>query len=95
MSCKVYTGDASLRKPVRIVCSNFNTDLSTSMILRMGFWTRNPQTDVSLAIPVELSNYRMDNDRNRNYDIIEGAIRVIPTSTTPIADTGNFVGSST
>ena len=95
MSCKVYTGDAALKQPVRIACSNFNADVGTGNIVRFGFWTRNPTTTVSLAIPMMFGNYRMDNDRFRSWSFVEAAIRVIPSSQTPIADSGNFASSST
>ena len=94
MSCKVYTGDASINQPIKIVCSNFNMDIQTSHIVRFGFWVRNPTTTKSLAIPVMFGNYRIDYDRNRCWDIVEAGIRVIPTSQTPIADNGNFASSS-
>lgn len=95
MTCKVYTGDANNNQPAKIVCSSFGVILGTSHTVKMGFWVKNPQTSVGLAIPVQIYSYDPLNIRKNVWTMIESAIEVIPTSATPIADLGNFVTSST
>jgi hypothetical protein len=54
MTCKVYTGDSSNNQPAKIVCSNFGVNLGTTTTVKMGFWVKNPQTTVGLAIPIQI-----------------------------------------
>lgn len=70
MDCKVYTGDASNHQPVKIVCSNFNTAITNSKIVRMGFWTRNPSTTDALAIPVQIYSYDQYRARKDTWSMI-------------------------
>jgi hypothetical protein len=57
MSCKVYTGDASNNQPVKIICSSFSSSLSTSTVIKFGFWVVNPQSQVALSIPIQVYTY--------------------------------------
>lgn len=95
MDCKVYKGDSTNHQPVKIVCSNFNTDITSSMLNKIGFWVRNPSTNVGLAIPVQIYSYDTYRARKDCWSIVESAIRVLPTSSTPISDLGNFATGST
>ena len=94
MDCKVYTGDFSTRQPVKIVCSNFNTAITNTMAVKMGFWTKNPSTSIGLSIPVQIYSFDTYRARKDTWSMIEAGIRVLPTSQTPISDTGNFDSSS-
>ena len=94
MTCKVYTGDLNTRQPVKIVCSNFNTAITNAMAVKMGFWTRNPATIIGLTIPVQIYSFDPYRARKDTWSMIKAAIRVLPTSQTPISDTGNFDSSS-
>ena len=95
MSCKVYRGDSTNHQPVKIVCSSFNTAITSSMLVKMGFWVRNPSTSVGLAIPIQVYSYDTLRARKDCWSMIEAGIRVLPTSATPISDLGNFASSST
>lgn len=90
MDCKVYTGDASNHQPVKIVCSNFNTAITNSKIVRMGFWTRNPSTTDALAIPVQIYSYDQYRARKDTWSMIEAGIRVIPRENLVMRSSGNF-----
>lgn len=57
-TCKVYTGDTSNNKPVKIICSNFNTNILTSSTVKLGFWVKNPATIKALAIPIFVYSYK-------------------------------------
>ena len=61
----------------------------------MGFWVKNPTTNYGMAIPVQIYSYDPYRDRKDTWSIIEAAIKVLPTSQTPISDDGNFALSST
>jgi hypothetical protein len=52
MNCKVFTGDPTINQPVKIICSGFNSIVTTSSTIKFGFWVVNPSTTVGLAIPV-------------------------------------------
>ena len=94
MECKVYTGDLSNHQPVKIICSNFNTAITTSHLVKMGFWVRNPNVNYGLAIPVQIYSWDTYRARKDTWSMIESAIKVLPTSQTPISDDGNFQLSS-
>ena len=94
MSCKVYTGDKTNNQPVKIVCSNFNVQITTSRTLKFGFWVRNPSTLIGLAIPVQVYSYDAYRARKDCWTMLEAGINVIPTTNTPISDLGNFEISS-
>ena len=94
MDCKVYTGDNQNHKPAKIVCSNFNAQITTASTLKFGFWVKNPATIVGLAVPVFVYSYDTYQARKDCWSLIEAGIRVIPTSATPIADLGDFTTSS-
>ena len=95
MECKVYTGDNQNNQPVKIVCSNFNAQLTTSTILKMGFWVKNPSTDKGLAIPIQIYSFDTNNAKKDCWSMIEAGIKILPTAVTPISFTGNFAcGSS-
>jgi len=70
MDCKVYTGDANNHQPVKIVCSNFNTDIINSRMVKMGFWTRNPTTTSGLAIPVQIYSFDTYRARKDTWSMI-------------------------
>lgn len=95
MDCKVYIGNVDTLEPIKIVCSNFNTQITTSTLVKMGFWTVNPSSAVGLAIPVQIYSFDTYRARKDTWSIIEAGIRVIPTDKTPITDLGNFDVSST
>jgi hypothetical protein len=94
MRCKVFTSDATIGSPVKIVCSNFNIAITTSRSVKFGFWVVNLSSSVSLAIPIQI--YALDQPTQRKFvwSIIEAGIRILPITTTPISDTGNFASSS-
>lgn len=94
MTCKVYTGDNQNNQPAKIVCSSFSAALSTTTTIKMGFWVKNPQTSIGLAIPIQIYSFDPYLGRKNVWSIIESAIKVIPTSVTPISDLGNFATSS-
>lgn len=94
MTCKVYTGESTLGSPVKIICSNFNTAITTSNTLRFGFWVFNPASSISMAIPVQVYAFDQPSQRKFCWSIIEAGIRILPISTTPISDIGNFQSSS-
>ena len=55
--CKVYKGDKTNKKPVKIICSNFDADILTTSTVKLGFWVKNPATTKSLAIPIFVYSY--------------------------------------
>ena len=79
MDCKVYTGDLQNHQPVKIVCSNFNTAITNSKLVKMGFWVRNPSTNYGMAIPVQLYSYDTYRARKDTWSMIEAGIKVLPT----------------
>jgi hypothetical protein len=93
MSCKVYTGDKTNHQPVKIVCSSFSSTPGTSSTIKMGFWVKNPATSVGLAIPVQVYTIEPNTAKRNAWSIVESAIKVLPTTTTAIADLGNFATS--
>ena len=94
MSCKVYTGDASNNQSVKIVCSNFNTAITSSMTVKFGFWVVNPSSTTGMAIPVTIYAYNQNGGNKYIWSIIEAGIRILPSLASPIADLGNFYISS-
>lgn len=94
MTCKVYTADTYIGSPVKIICSNFNTVITTTMTVKFGFWVINPTSTVSLAIPVQI--YALDQPSQTKFvwSILEAGIRILPITTTPITDRGNFASSN-
>lgn len=95
MKCKVYTGDKLNNQPVKIVCSSFSSTPGTSTTIKMGFWVKNPSTSVGLAIPVQVYSFEPNTAKKNAWSLVEAAIKVLPTTTTAIADLGNFAVSST
>lgn len=94
MTCKVYTGDKTNHQPAKIICSSFSATLTTSTTVKFGFWVKNPITSVGLAIPVRVYVYDPYAARKNAWSVIEAAINVLPTTTTPISDLGNFYVST-
>ncbi len=90
MTCKVFTGDNQNHQSVKIVCSNFNPTPTTSSNIKFGFWVKNPATTISLAIPVFAYAFAPNTGIKNAWSMIQAAINVIPTTTTPVADLGNF-----
>ena len=95
MQCKVYTGDSANDRPVKIVCSNFNTALTTSTVLKMGFWVRNPPSEVGLAIPIQVYALNQVSMQKTCWSMVEGGVKVLPTSVSPVSITGLFSAGST
>jgi hypothetical protein len=55
MKCKVYTGDQTNNQPVRIVCNQFSlATITSSHVIKFGFWVKNPSTSIGLAIPIQV-----------------------------------------
>lgn len=96
MTCNVYPGtaSASYKQPTKIVCSNFATTLATTTLLKFGFWVVNPSTNVGMAIPVQVYAYDQPTARKFVWSMVEAGIRVLPVTTTPISDLGNFASSN-
>lgn len=94
MECKVYPGDQSRIQPTKIVCSKFSATITSSMTVKFGFWVINPSSSVSMAIPIQIYGYDQPSGRKFIWSIIEGGIRVLPITVTPISDDGNFVSSN-
>lgn len=90
MTCKVYTGQGSQGIPVKIICSNFNTALTSATVLKFGFWVTNPSVTRSLAIPVTVYSYDQYAVTKANWNILESAFNMIVTVASPILDNGNF-----
>lgn len=90
MRCKVYVGQRSNHQPVKIICSDFNTAITTSNILRFGFWVTNPTVTRSLAIPITIYSYDQVYIKKNNWNFIERGCNIIMTSTAPLWDFGNF-----
>ena len=95
MECKVYPGNVADQQPTKIVCSTFSSTISTSTTIKFGFWIVNPATTKGLAIPIQLYAYDQPTARKFVWSILEGGIRVLPITVTPISDLGNFYTSST
>lgn len=97
MTCSVFPGDTySLsRQPVRIICSKFNTAITTANNLKFAFWVVNPASTVALAIPVQIYAYDQPSSTKFVWSILEAGIRILPITQTPINDNGNFALSST
>lgn len=94
MTCKVYTGDLASRQPVKIICSNFNTPLTTSTNVKFGFWVVNPASTVSMAFPVQVYAFDQPSQTKFVWSIVEAGIRILPVTVTPINDLGNWLSSS-
>jgi hypothetical protein len=94
MTCKVYTGELTVGSPVKIVCSNFNTAITTAMSVQFGFWVVNPASSVSMAIPVQVYAFDQPSQTKFCWSMVEAGIRILPITTTPITDIGNFQSSS-
>lgn len=90
MTCKVYPGQGSQSIPVKIVCSNFNILLTSSTVLKFGFWVTNPTVVRSLAIPVTIYSYNQYTATKANWNFLESAFPIVTTNT-PILDNGNFM----
>lgn len=95
MSCKVYTGDSTNNKPVKIICSSFNTAITSTMTLKFGFWVKNPNSSKGLALPIFVYAYNPIIAAKYIWTMIEAGIRILPTSNLPISDTGNFALGTT
>ncbi len=55
MKCKFFIGDRNNQQPIRIICNQFNVNnITTSNVVRFGFWVKNPNTTMALAIPVQV-----------------------------------------
>ena len=72
MDCRVYVGDTySLTgNPTKIVCSNFNTAITTAMTVKFGFWVKNPTVTKSVAIPVQIYSYDQRYGRKNIWTIL-------------------------
>ena len=72
MTCKVFTGDTYTLtgNPIRIVCSNFNTAITTSTTVKFGFWAKNPIVTKSFSIPVQVYSYNQASGRKNNWNLI-------------------------
>jgi hypothetical protein len=90
MTCKVYCGQQINGIPVKIICSNFNTALTSANIVKFGFWVTNPSVTRSLAIPVTIYSFDQYAVTKNNWNILESGFNVIVTSALPILDQGNF-----
>lgn len=94
MACKVYTSDATIGSPVKIICSNFNAVITTAMTVKFGFWVVNPSSTVSLAIPIQVYAFDQVAQTKFVWSIVEAGIRILPITNTPINDIGSFVPST-
>lgn len=55
MKCKFYAGDRVNSQPIKIVCTQFSANnITTSHVVRFGFWVKNPSTTQALAIPIQV-----------------------------------------
>lgn len=95
MTCKVYTGNPSNYQPVKIVCSSFSSTITTSTVVKFGFWVVNPSTTIGMAIPVQVYAYDQPTATKFCWSIVESGIRLLPITQTPITDIGNWASSST
>jgi len=72
MDCKVYIGDTqtSTGNPTKIVCSNFNTNITPSITVKFGFWVKNPVVTKSVAIPIQIYSYDQRYARKNVWTIL-------------------------
>jgi hypothetical protein len=55
MKCKFYIGNRTTSQPIKIICNQFNiNNITTSHVVRFGFWVKNPNSTIALAIPVQV-----------------------------------------
>lgn len=94
MTCKVYPGDSNYNQPTKIVCSSFSATLTSAMTIKFGFWVVNPSSSVSMGIPIQVYAYDQPSATKFIWSIVEGGIRVLPITLTPISDLGNFISSN-
>lgn len=90
MTCKVYPGQRTANLPVKIICSNFNTQITTSSTLKFGFWVTNPTVTRSLSIPATIYSFNQYYVTKNNWNFLESGFKLIVTSNSPILDKGNF-----
>ena len=93
MTCNVYPGDPAVSQPTKIVCSNFGA-LTSSSTIKFGFWVVNPPSNIGMAIPVQVYAYDQGSATKFIWSIVEAGIRILPITTTPINDWGNFASSN-
>ena len=60
------------------------------MTIKFGFWMFNPAVTKGHAIPVQVYAYDQVSGRKFIWSIFEGGIRLLPITSTPISDVGNF-----
>ena len=72
MICKVFTGDTHTLtgNSVKIICSNFDIEITTSTTVKFGFWVKNPIVTKSFSIPVQVYSYNQRYGRKDNWMII-------------------------
>ena len=80
---------------MKIICSNFNTAITSAMTVKMGFWVVNPSTTKGLSIPVQVYILDQPTQVKVIWSMVEAGIRLLPTPVTPTVDDGNFFLSST
>jgi hypothetical protein len=90
MDCRVFPGSVADQQPTKIVCSSFSATVTTSMTVKMGFWMVNPTTAVSMSIPVQIYAYDQPTGRKFVWSMVEAGIRLLPITSTPVSDLGNF-----
>lgn len=55
LTCKVYIGNPTNNKPVKIICGNFlPSTITTTTTIQFGFWVQNPAVTIALAVPVQV-----------------------------------------
>ena len=72
MNCRFEPGCRSCPTPVRIICSEFNTDITTSKRLSAIFILKNPSISVlkSITSPVIVYSLNVNTGVKTNWDIV-------------------------
>jgi hypothetical protein len=78
MTCKLFQGDQTNGKNVRIVCGNFNSAVSIGTFIRFAFKIQNPSIALNTqkSIPVIVYTQDINNLYKTHYVLVENAILV-------------------
>ncbi len=76
MTCRLFHGDQTNKKPARIVCGQFASTITSSQVLFFAFTVGNPSSfsGNQVSIPFFIYSQEQATTYRSNFDVIENAV---------------------
>lgn len=74
MNCRIFLGDQSNYKPVRIVCGAFASTITNSQLLHFAFKVTNPTVSPQVSIPFFIYSMNTNTMYKSNFNTVENSV---------------------